>query len=163
MYLYLIRHGEAKEMAEDPERGLTARGAANAGKVGAFLKISLAESKTKVFSIRHSGKKRAEQTAQIVADALRGNIPVEYCRGLSPNDDISIIKEELQTLRLGSIVLVGHLPHLSRLVSDLLADDERRSFVHFPPAGMVCLSSTAGNDPGSWMLEWMITPEMTGG
>ncbi len=162
MYLYLIRHGEAKEIVEDPERGLTGQGTANARKTGNFLKKSLVESKNKILSIRHSGKKRAEQTARIVAETLHGDIPVEFQRGLAPNDDISIIGEELKTFRLGSLVIVGHLPHLPRLVSNLLADDERRSFVHFPPAGMACLSSTTGNEPGGWILEWMVTPETIG-
>lgn len=162
MYLYLIRHGEAKDAAEDPERGLTDPGAADARKMGNFLKKTLVDTKTKILSIQHSGKKRAEQTARIVAQALRLDIPVEFHRGLAPNDDISIIKEELITLHLGSLVIVGHLPHLSRLASSLLADDERRDVVHFPPAGMACLRFTGDNETGSWALEWMVTPEMTG-
>lgn len=161
MFLYLIRHGEAKDVAEDPERGLTGQGAANARKMGDFLKKSSMENKTNILSIRHSGKKRAEQTAKLVAGTLPGGIPVEYHRGLAPNDDISIIKEELISLRPGSLVIVGHLPHLSRLASNLLANDERRNVVHFPPAGMACLSDSGDNGPGNWKLEWTITPEKT--
>lgn len=153
-YLYLIRHGEAKNKVEDPERGLTERGATNAKKAGLFLK----QLQNKIKSIRHSGKKRAEQTARILADELGYDVPVETCEGLSPNDDISIIKEEIKKGQQDSIVIVGHLPHLSRLVSDLLTEDQYREIIHFRNVAIACL---AGENQ-DWNLEWMVTPEIMG-
>ena len=154
MYLYLIQHGEAKSEAEDPKRGLTERGAANAKKAGAFLK----QLQRKITSICHSGKKRAEQTAQILADEMGHNIPVEICSGLAPNDDISIIKREIETMGQDSIIIVGHLPHLSRLASDLLTNDQDREIIHFRNAGIVCLAGE--NENQNWKLEWMVIPEI---
>lgn len=153
-YLYLIQHGEAKSKEEDPERGLTDRGAANAKKAGAFLK----QLEHKITSIRHSGKKRAEQTAQILADEIGHNIPVEICSGLAPTDDISIIRKEIKTMQQDSIIIVGHLPHLSRLASDLLTNDQDREIIHFRNARIVCL--TSDSETQTWKLEWMVTPEI---
>ena len=160
MYLYLIQHGEAKTKEEDPERGLTDEGAANTEKAGNFLKKTLAESKSRIISIWHSGKTRSEQTARIVAKALRRDIPLEQCSGLNPDDDISIIKQKLRSLHLGAFIIVGHLPHLSKLASDLLANDQRQPIIHFRNAGIVCLTFTEDNESRNWTLEWMVTPEM---
>jgi phosphohistidine phosphatase len=153
-YLYLIRHGEAKSNEEDPERGVTERGATNAKKAGGFLN----QLQIKVTSIRHSGKKRAEQTAQILATAMGYDAPVEVCNGLNPNDDISIIKKEIKKAQQDSIIIVGHLPHLSRLASDLLTDDQNNEIIHFRNVGIVCLAGENQN----WKLEWMVTPEIIG-
>ena len=67
MRLYLVQHGEAKSEAEDPERSLTKRGEEETGKVSVAAKrLSIRPSK-----IHHSGKKRAEQTAGIIAGRKR--------------------------------------------------------------------------------------------
>jgi phosphohistidine phosphatase len=162
MYLYLIQHGEAKTKEEDPERGLTDEGAANAEKAGNFLKKMLTESKTRIISIWHSGKTRAEQTARIIAKTLRCDTPLEQCGGLNPDDDISIIRQKLKSLHLGAFIIVGHLPHLSKLASDLLANDQRQLIIRFRNAGIVCLTFTGDNEFRNWTLEWMVTPEIMG-
>lgn len=156
MTLYLIRHGEAKSKEEDPERGLTDVGAANARKAGNFLKKVLSQSKHA--SIWHSGKKRAEQTAQIAAETLKHDVPVETRAGLAPNDDISIIKKEIETVRLDSLVIVGHLPHLSRLASALLTGDQEREIIHFQNVCIVCLAAEGGGGFQKWVLQWMVVP-----
>jgi phosphohistidine phosphatase len=53
-------------------------------------------------------------------------------------------------------VLVGHLPHLSRLASLLLVDDPGREIVAFRMGGIVC----CGHGEGRWRLKWMLTPEL---
>ncbi len=158
MTLYLIRHGEAKSKEEDPGRGLTDIGAANARKAGNFLKKVLL--KDKHTAIWHSGKKRAEQTAQIAAETLKHDIPMETREGLAPNDDISIIKKEIETVRQDSLVIIGHLPHLSRLASALLTGDQEREIIHFPNVCIVCLAAEGEGEFPSWTLQWMVTPDI---
>ncbi len=150
MYLYLIQHGEAKSKEEDPERGLTDQGTANTKKSAAFLK----QLKKEIALIWHSGKKRAEQTADILAESPDAKNRIEKCGGLSPNDDISIIKKQIDKAGKDSIAVVGHLPHLSRLASELLTGDKDREIIRFKNAGIVCLSGKNQN----WKLEWMVTP-----
>ncbi len=60
--LFLIQHGEAKTKDEDPERRLTEHGAAVVEKMATWA----ARAGVKVSEIRHSGKRRAEQTASIL-------------------------------------------------------------------------------------------------
>jgi phosphohistidine phosphatase len=77
-----MQHGEAKSEAEDPERSLTIRGEEETRKVsGALKKVGIRPSR-----IYHSGKKRAEQTAVIIAGAF--DLCAQLGQGLNPNDDV---------------------------------------------------------------------------
>lgn len=152
MELYLIQHGEAKSKQEDPERPLTAIGAENIKKTARFFKQLPKE----IDLIWHSGKKRAEQTAEILEETQGTAIPVEICEGMAPNDDISIIKEKIATAEQDAIALVGHLPHLSRLASELLTGNQEMEIIRFRNAGIVCLLGEIHD----WELEWIITPEV---
>ena len=66
MELYLVQHGEAKPESEDPERPLTDRGEETVRRMAAWA----AQVGLKVDEIRHSGKRRAEQTASLLAERL---------------------------------------------------------------------------------------------
>ena len=65
-------------------------------------------------------KKRAEQTAEVLADAIKINKEHIARDGLGPNDDVAALKDEL-LLSKEDIMIVGHLPFLSKLTSLLLA------------------------------------------
>ena len=152
MELFLIQHGEAKSKQDDPERPLTDIGIENIKKTAAFFKKLPKE----IDLIWHSGKKRAKQTAEIFNETLGTDILMEICEGLAPNDDISIIKEKIETAEQDSIALVGHLPHLSRLASELLTGNREMEIIRFRNAGIVCLLGEIQD----WELEWMITPDI---
>lgn len=66
--LYLVRHGEAAE-TEDPDPGLTERGAAQAVAVGVRLRD------VQFDGVLHSSRRRARETAEIVARSLRRGVP----------------------------------------------------------------------------------------
>ena len=57
--LYLVQHGEAKSKAEDPQQPLAEQGREDVAQVVAFA----AGAGLQVRQIRHSGKRRAEETA----------------------------------------------------------------------------------------------------
>jgi broad specificity phosphatase PhoE len=66
MRIYLVQHGEAKSEEEDPRRTLTDKGVGEVQKVAEFLRpLTLA-----VDTVWHSGKARAQQTAELLAEAL---------------------------------------------------------------------------------------------
>jgi phosphohistidine phosphatase len=114
MLLYLVQHGEAKREAEDPSRPLSKKGVKDVQKVAHFL----AASNVKVARIHHSGKKRALETAEIIAISINPGEEVNEVGGLKPLDDPRIwydriLKTEEDTM------LVGHLPYMSRLASML--------------------------------------------
>ena len=66
MTLFLVQHGEAIPETEDSERSLTERGAETVERMADWA----ARNGIKVEEIRHSGKRRAEQTATIFAQRL---------------------------------------------------------------------------------------------
>ena len=77
--------------------------------------------------------------------------------GIAPNDDVAAMRERFQA-ETRNIMLVGHLPYLSRLVAALLGIEKDRTVVEFQMGGVVRLDR---NEQGQWALRWMIVfPEM---
>jgi phosphohistidine phosphatase len=148
--LYLMQHGEAKSEPEDPERSLTVRGEEETKKIsGAARRLGIRPSR-----IYHSGKKRAEQTAGIIARAL--DLSVQTGQGLNPNDDgrpwVERISKEAE-----DVMIVGHLPFLEKLASFLVCGDEGAKAVLFRYSAILCLERTG---PGRWAVDWLLKPEM---
>lgn len=152
MRLFLVQHGEALSEAEDPDRPLSETGRANATTVA----DSLARSGVAVEAIYHSGKTRAEQTAQIFASRLAPG-RMEALAGLAPKDDPAHVAQSLGELFDGAM-LVGHLPHLDKLASLLVTGSPQGSVIGFRNAGVVALTEADGN----WTVAWMVIPEVVG-
>lgn len=146
-FVYLVRHGEAKSEADDPHRGLTGEGKVAVEKMARWA----AEAGLTVARIRHSGKLRAEETAEIFAAQLQPGDGASAVPGLAPNDDVRPIADSLAREN-DTVMLVGHLPFLSRLASLLVVGDSERPIVHFPAAGLVGLCRQEG--------EWILTCAM---
>ena len=104
--------------------------------------------------ILHSRKKRAAQTAAILAEYLMKDPVVQQVEGLLPNDDPLPWVERLRSMS-ENVVIVGHLPHLARLSSALLCGDPDRAIISFHMAGIVCMTKSATG----WALEWIMTPD----
>lgn len=151
MDIYLVQHGEAKAEEDDPDRPLTEKGR----KEAALVAVRVARAGVKAGAIWHSGKLRAGQTAAIFADRLEPADPPEERRGLAPLDDPETIARQLVE-RTDTVMLVGHLPHLSRLASLLLTGDAEQEIITFRNAGVVCLS----RKNSAWRLRWCLTPEL---
>jgi phosphohistidine phosphatase len=157
MEVYLVRHGEAMSEADNPERPLTAGGRDEVRRVGA----AAARLGLRPTEIRHSGKRRAAQTAEIFAEALGLREAVVAVSGLAPNDDVRPVAAALAATSQ-SVMLVGHLPFLSRLTSLLLVGDPDRPLVQFPMGGIVCLEAEPPVTGASaiWNLVWALPPAM---
>ncbi len=149
MNLYLVQHGEAKTEAEDPERALTQFGTEVVERMAAWA----AKAGIEVDEARHSGKRRAQQTAEILAHEIVPSQGVVSVSGLDPNDDVAPWADNLAE-ESGSVMLVGHLPFLSRLAGLLLVGDPTKGIVRFRNAGIVCLI----REEGRWSLGWVVTP-----
>lgn len=147
--MYLAQHGKAFSEAEGPERRLTPEGVAETERVASFL----AKAGVKVGRVVHSGKTRARQTAEIFARHLGASVRAED--GLNPNDDPAIWAAKAEALA-EDLMVVGHLPHLSRLASLLLTGDAQREVVKFRYSGVVKLEKAEAG----WRLAWYITPEI---
>lgn len=152
MKAYLVQHAKALSKEEDPDRPLSAEGRTELDRVAAHL-ASLHEQQ--VGRIWNSGKIRAAQTAERLAQALEPPLGVRSAEGLSPLDKPEIWAERLKEMS-HDVMLVGHLPHLDRLASSLLAGDPEAGLIRFRNAGVVCL----GFEEGRWALEWILTPQL---
>jgi phosphohistidine phosphatase len=153
MELYLVQHGEAKPEAEDPERPLTERGEETVRQMAAWA----AQVGVRVVQIRHSGKRRAEQTAALLTERLSPAQGVIAVEGLKPNDDPRPVVESLQSEHQ-PIMLVGHLPFLSRLASLLVVENPEGGIIRFQPAGIVCLV----RQEKKWTVQWVMPPDLLG-
>jgi phosphohistidine phosphatase len=150
--LYLVQHAKAASEQADPQRPLTEEGLRDIHKVAAFIKpLSLS-----IDYLWHSGKKRALQTAEILAEVVLINKTASARSGLAPNDDVTILNDQLQSLQ-HDVMIVGHQPFLGKLVSLLLAGCLSANTIAFKQGGIVCLSRPEGNQ---WQIEWMIIPDL---
>ncbi|MCA8964289.1 MAG: phosphohistidine phosphatase SixA [Planctomycetes bacterium] len=121
MLIHLVRHGIAADVAvggRDEDRELTEEGVAKLRRAGKAWR-ELVEP-TEIWS---SPLRRAQQTAAILAKAVRFDGEVRTVDGLRPEDPVLEVVQQLeQALQAGtvSVVLVGHEPHLGCLLGYLL-------------------------------------------
>ncbi len=152
MRLYLVQHGAAKSEAEDPQRGLTEEGRRTVERMTEFL----AWAGVSIFRIEHSEKLRARQTAETLAARLQPPEGTKQVAGMAPNDDVQLTLSRLET-ESRDLMLVGHLPHLSRLVARLLGLRADRTVLQFQMGGVVRMDR---DDAGHWVLRWMLVPDL---
>lgn len=153
MKLYLVQHGEAAPKSQNPKRPLTEQGRDDVARVAVFAQRAGIE----VYQIRHSGKRRAEETAVILAQHLEPNGGVIALPGLAPRDDVDLVAELLNR-ETTPLMFVGHRPFMDRLTGLLVADDRERTVVKFQRGCIVCLE----RDPESWTwsVRWVVTPDL---
>jgi phosphohistidine phosphatase len=149
MRLYLVQHGAAVPEDVDPSRPLTAGGHADVARIADFL----AAGGVRVGRIMHSGKRRAEQTAQILGEAL-GTTP-EARAGLDAKDPTDRVAREAAAWDQ-DVMLVGHLPFMAKLASRLVAGRDDAGVVAFQPGSVLCL----GRDQQRWTITWMVRPDL---
>jgi phosphohistidine phosphatase len=136
--IILVQHGDAVSGEMDSERPLSATGREQARKAGEFLNaISACPA-----LIVHSGKKRAQETAEIISRAL-GGVRMEVRGHLNPKDGLERIMAEVQASE-ASLMVVGHMPFLGRLASSLMGADEARMVVDVAQASPVIFSRSEG-------------------
>ena len=152
MKLYLVQHGHAVSKEADPQRPLSDQGRADVEWMAAFL----GQAGVRVSRILHSGKKRAEQTAELLAGSVGLGLGVEKISGIDPLDPAPEFARVVNEWQADTMV-VGHLPFMGMLVSHLVAGDEAAGIVAFRPGTVVCLEREEG---AKWSVSWMIRPEL---
>jgi phosphohistidine phosphatase len=144
VFLYLVHHADAVPATVDPTRPLSTRGRAQAESVAARA----AARGARPAAIRHSGKLRARQTAEIYWRASNPLATFSAARGLQPDDDPESICDELNE-ETADVMIVGHYPQLPALLQLLLGPD-----AVFPQHGIAALERT---DAG-WVESWREGP-----
>ena len=152
MRLYLVQHGDAVPEQLDPERPLSAVGRREVEAVARLL----AGTGAPAVRVAHSGKLRAQQTAELLATALAPDTAPEIMTGLNPNDPVEPMARGIADWT-SDVMLVGHLPFMAKLVARLVAGDERRPVAAFVPGTVVCLEQA---ETGDWVIAWMVRPEL---
>ncbi len=148
MTLYLVQHAEALPEAVDPAKGLSPEGV----RAVQALASACARHGVTAREMIHSGKARAEQTAEILGEAL--GIRPRAVAGLDPLDPARPVAAECNE-QTDDLVIVGHMPFLGRLATLLLAGREDPLAIAFQRGGMVCLERQG---PGEWTLLWTHFP-----
>lgn len=152
MKLYLMRHGDyVMDMAQQMDV-LSETGKNDIGKMADFLtRFNL-----RVSNILHSEKFRAKQTAELIAQGVTSAEAPQPHSGLQPNDEVAAFANEINQWREDTLV-VGHLPFMGRLVSQLLVGNEYKEIVDFQTGTLVCLEQI---EQDRWLLNWVLTPSL---
>ena len=151
MKLYLMQHGQAEPKEVNADRPLSEQGNREVQAMAEFLQRAniLPE---KIF---HSGKLRAQQTAEILGRQLSIDA-LDVIQGINPNDDVNSFAEEVDNLEHDTC-LVGHLPFMARLVSCLMNVDIETGLVDFMPASVICMERSQEE---LWVINWMVRPDL---
>ena len=153
MNLYLVQHGRPLPKEENPEKPLSEAGRMDIERTAAFLRRAGVVPEV----IFHSGKTRALQTAEIMADVLRPSCTPLQRDGLAPKDDVEEICRDMEGTDRDTM-LVGHLPHLGRLAGRLITGDAARPVAAFQQGAVLCLRPN--EEQKGWQVAWMLAPEI---
>jgi phosphohistidine phosphatase len=160
MDVYLLRHAIAHERnrvrwPNDARRPLTAAGQQKFREAARGLRHCL----PKAVRVLSSPYVRARETAAILTKVAKFDRAIE-CPELASNAPIGRAFELLQSRTETAVVLVGHEPNLSRLLSAALGGDRARFSVEFKKGGAACLHFEKEVSPGRATLVWMVPPRV---
>jgi phosphohistidine phosphatase SixA len=160
MKLYILRHGEAAEHGDprykETDRPLVEKGVQRTQQLARFLR----EKDITFDRIFSSPLTRAWQTAEIVGEKMRK--AVERTDALAPDGNMRSLVESIDAIRPvpDAILLVGHEPYLSGLISllciggpDLPIRLKKGSLVRLETKQLICGRCAT--------LEWLLTPRLT--
>jgi phosphohistidine phosphatase len=148
--IYLVHHGDAVGPDVNPMRPLSDRGRAG---VEALAKQA-AERGAKPEIVWHSGKMRARQTAEAFWRHCNALAPFSAMHGLQPTDPTTWILDVIAG-ETRNIMLVGHFPHLPRLLGVLLGGRAGAAPADFPLNGVVALA----REGDKWIEQWRLVGE----
>ncbi|MGM0424402.1 MAG: phosphohistidine phosphatase SixA [Thermodesulfobacteriota bacterium] len=151
MALYLVQHGKNLPKEEDPEQSLSNQGRSDAERMAEVAR----NYSVQVGKILYSEKKRARETAEIMAKYLDPQQGVQEAAGLKALDEVAPWVEKVQDMQ--NVMLVGHLPFMQKLLAYLVAGDEQKQILKFQNAGIVCLDQ---EEDGTWYIKWTLMPNI---
>lgn len=162
VHLYLMRHGIAEDLGaggvtRDRDRRLTPKGARRVHGVAEGLR----ELEIEPELILSSPLVRARETARIVAEVLGIERRLEYSPHLAIPPDSPRLLQQLNALKPvpGSVLLVGHEPHLGELATWLVTGRDTPG-IAFRKAGVCCLEVGHLQAGRCATLAWMLPPRI---
>jgi phosphohistidine phosphatase len=158
--LYLLRHGIAvppgtPDIADD-DRPLTSKGERRVREVAKGMR-GLG---VKVDRILTSPLPRAFRTAEIVARVLHQPDLLETAEELGAGRNAASIAAWLKTRSEEKVLLVGHNPSLTDLISLLVTGSAATDLCQLRRAGMAALVPREGDDH-RMLIDWIARPKLT--
>jgi len=164
MKLYILRHGDAadhgdRRYASDDERPLTPRGVKRTRQ----LTNALRQMDITFDLLLTSPLERAQQTADIVARGLNREKHLRPTNHLAPSGAYVDLVAQIEKARphAEAVLLVGHEPHLSGLIS-LLCTGGPSLGLTLKKGGLCRLQLEAAKPGRCATLEWLLTPRHFG-
>lgn len=155
--LYVLRHGIAHPHGspdfEEDERPLTPKGRRRLWEIGRGLR----RLRVRPDRILTSPLPRARETAEIVAGKLGLRDRVELAEELRVDRPAGSIRDWLDGLEGEAVMIVGHNPAFSSLVSVLPLGHEAPTVTELKKGGLACFSVEG---PGAYRLEWLAPPRL---
>ena len=159
--LYILRHGIAVTrgsagFSDDSKRPLTPEGKQKMRAIGeGLVKMGI-----DLDWIVTSPLVRAVETAEIVAESLGPNIPMDFCDALSPGGSaealISFLAKHRNRKR---VLLVGHEPDLSEMAARLVGAGRHANFAFKKGGGcLITFNEFPPKSPGC--LVWWLTARL---
>ncbi len=160
--LLILRHAiafprDAKRWPDDAKRTLTMEGVKRARRAAAGLKRMT----KRPALVLTSPLVRARDTAAIYAQAAHWPDAVE-CMALSPGGSPEDVLEALrrQGAKAECVAVVGHQPHLGRLLALSLRGDARGEAFELKKSAIACVQFEGPPRTGQGVLKWLLTPRI---
>jgi len=162
MNIFILRHGIAVERGtagfeKDSERPLTAKGKRQLRKSTAAMR----RMKLRFDLILSSPYKRAKQTAEIVAEELKLKKRLKFADALKYENSPETMISQIAGLKPmpKNLLLVGHEPYLSHLISRLVSGNGTLA-MDFKKGGLCKLEVENLRDGAGAQLVWLLTPKL---
>ena len=146
--IFLVRHGKAEAGGEDRLRPLSRSGRGDSRLVAEMLE----RAGVRPVRIEHSDRKRAYETAEILAHSLRA--PLTEVDDLAPDADVRPVSRRLHQEAASAVMLVGHNPFMERLAALLISGDADASILTMHTASVGCLRP----DGLRFSCDWLVKP-----
>lgn len=158
MELLIVRHAiaferSARRWPDDAERPLSPRGIQRARQAAAGLKV-LARRPARVLS---SPLLRARQTAALLAQIAHWP-PAAQCAQLDPDTPAQALLTLLARARHTRVAVVGHEPHVSRLLAACLCGGAEDAAFRFKKMGAALVRFRGPAQSGQGELVWLLPP-----
>jgi phosphohistidine phosphatase len=159
--LFILRHGEAGQRVStgrgDFQRQLTAAGQKEVSDIATSLK----DLGIKLDVVISSPLKRAHQTASIVAKTFKIEKKMQDWAELSPEGNrLDLYNKLLQLKQQSSVLVVGHEPYLSRMISEMISDGNNGGRITLKKSGLARIRIISSTPKFKGELRWLLTPKL---
>ena len=153
MALFLVRHGKSLPKDKDAAKGLSEEGILEIEHIAGVAK----KYGVNVSRIMHSEKKRALQTAEIFASAMKPDGGIQEIKGINPLDDVAAFADKIEIS--DNLMLVGHLPFMQRLTSYLITGSIEKPVFKFHNGSILCMDKNS-EAAQTWFIKWALMPHL---